>query len=55
MKVKELIDELSKFDSDFEIEFEFEEYNADGGDMAIRARRTHEVSLWQREQRGTYF
>lgn len=31
MKVKELIDELSKFDSDFEIEFEFEEYSADGG------------------------
>lgn len=31
MKVKELIDELSKFDSDLEIEFEFEEYSADGG------------------------
>lgn len=25
MKVKELVDELSKFDSDLEIEFEFEE------------------------------
>ena len=31
MKIKELIDELSKFDSDLEIEFEFEEYSADGG------------------------
>lgn len=31
MTVKELIDELSKFDSDLEIEFEFEEYSADGG------------------------
>lgn len=30
MKIKELIDELSKFDSDLEIEFEFEEYSADG-------------------------
>lgn len=31
MKVKELIDELSKFDSNLDIEFEFEEYSADGG------------------------
>lgn len=31
MTVKELINELSKFDSDLEIEFEFEEYSADGG------------------------
>lgn len=31
MKVKELIDELSKFDSDLEIDFEFEKYSADGG------------------------
>ena len=31
MKVKELIDKLSEFDSDLEIEFEFEEYSADGG------------------------
>ena len=31
MTVKELIDELSKFDSDLEIDFEFEEYSADGG------------------------
>lgn len=31
MKVKELIDLLSEYDSDLEIEFEFEEYSADGG------------------------
>lgn len=31
MKVKELIGELSKFDSDLEIDFEFEEYSTDGG------------------------
>lgn len=31
MKVKELIDELSKFDPDLEIYFEFEEYCEDGG------------------------
>ena len=31
MKVKELIDKLSEFDSDLEIEFEFEEYYDDFG------------------------
>lgn len=31
MTVKELIDKLSEFDSSLEIEFEFEEYSADGG------------------------
>lgn len=31
MTVKELIDKLSEFDPDLEIEFEFEEYSADGG------------------------
>ena len=31
MKVRELIDELSRFDPDLKIEFEFEEYSADGG------------------------
>ena len=31
MTVKELIDKLSEFDSNLEIEFEFEEYSADGG------------------------
>ena len=31
MTVKELIDELSGFDPDLEINFEFEEYSADGG------------------------
>ena len=31
MTVEELIEELSKFDSDLKIEFEFEEYSADGG------------------------
>jgi hypothetical protein len=30
MTVKELIDELSEFDPDLEIDFEFEEYSADG-------------------------
>ena len=35
MTVKELIDELSKFDSNLDIEFEFEEYSADGGTQLL--------------------
>lgn len=31
MKVKELIEKLQTFDPDLEIDFEFEEYSADGG------------------------
>jgi hypothetical protein len=31
MTVKELIDKLSEFDPDLEIDFEFEQYSADGG------------------------
>lgn len=31
MKVKELIDKLQTFDPELEIDFEFEEYSADGG------------------------
>ena len=31
MTVKELIEKLSSFDPDLEIDFEFEEYSADGG------------------------
>lgn len=30
MTVKELIDKLSEFDPDLEIDFEFEQYSADG-------------------------
>lgn len=36
MNVKELIDLLSEYDSDLEIEFEFEEYCADGGTWLLR-------------------
>lgn len=36
MKVKELIDNLSEFDSDLEIEFEFEEYCEDGGTWLLK-------------------
>lgn len=35
MTVKELIEKLSEFDSDLEIEFEFEEYSADGGTLQL--------------------
>lgn len=35
MTVKELIDKLSEFDSDLEIEFEFEEYSADSGTWVL--------------------
>lgn len=31
MKVKELIEKLQTFDPELEIDFEFEEYSADGG------------------------
>jgi hypothetical protein len=36
MTVKELIDKLSEFDSDLEIEFEFEEYCEDGWTWLLR-------------------
>lgn len=36
MKVKELIELLSKYDSDLEIEFEFEEYCEDGGTWSLK-------------------
>ena len=35
MKVKELIDKLSEFDSDLEIDFEFEEYYDDFGTWSL--------------------
>ena len=37
MKVKELIDKLSEFDPDLEIDFEFEEYSADGGTWLLES------------------
>lgn len=39
MTVKELIDKLSEFDSDLEIEFEFEEHCEDGGTWALKFDR----------------
>lgn len=39
MTVKELIDKLSEFDSDLEIEFEFEEYCEDGGTWELKFDR----------------
>lgn len=39
MTVKELIDKLSEFDSDLEIEFEFEEYCEDGGTWLLKFDR----------------
>lgn len=51
MTVKELIDKLSKFDSNLKIDFEFEEYSADGGTWLLEPSVLFKFNYYNKENR----
>jgi len=51
MTVKELIDKLSKFDSNLEIDFKFEEYSADGGTWLLEPSVLFKFAYFNKENR----
>lgn len=51
MTVKELIDKLSKFDSNLKIDFEFEEYSADGGTRLLEPSVLFKFNYYNKENR----
>lgn len=51
MTVKEMIEKLSNFDTDLEIEFEFEEYSADGGTWLLEPSVLFKFTYYNKENR----